>query len=119
MKIGSPDPKKLTETPAVTPRAPAAAGAAPLSATQALQAQRGGAAAAAASPTASSAASGSAQVHWSSAVADTQAPQADMDMDKVQRVKQALASGQYQVNAGAIADQLIRNATDFLDPGSR
>lgn len=118
MKIGSPDPKKLTETPAVTPRAPAAAGAAPLSATQALQAQRGGAAASP-SATASTAAGGSAQVHWSSAVADTQAPQADMDMDKVQRVKQALASGQYQVNAGAIADQLIRNATDFLDPGSR
>lgn len=42
----------------------------------------------------------------------------DMDADKVNSVRQAIADGSYQVNPGVIADKLISNARELLQ-GSR
>lgn len=39
---------------------------------------------------------------------------ADMDMDKVNAVRAAIAQGTYTVNAGAIADKLLGSAREFL-----
>lgn len=39
---------------------------------------------------------------------------ADIDMNKVEAVRTAIANGTYQVNAEAIADKLLANARDML-----
>jgi negative regulator of flagellin synthesis FlgM len=39
------------------------------------------------------------------------------DADKVQAMREAIASGRFQVNAGAIADRLIANAQELLSAG--
>ncbi len=39
---------------------------------------------------------------------------ADFDTEKVSRIAQAIRDGQFQVNAEAIADELIVNAQEFL-----
>lgn len=36
------------------------------------------------------------------------------DADKVERIRQSIADGSYQVNADAIADRLLSNAHDLL-----
>jgi negative regulator of flagellin synthesis FlgM len=42
----------------------------------------------------------------------------DFDQAKVDAVRQAIAEGRFTVNAGAIADQLISDATALLSPRS-
>ena len=48
------------------------------------------------------------------ATAMLQAADADVDVQKVAQVRQAIADGTYKVNADAIADKLIANAKDVL-----
>lgn len=43
----------------------------------------------------------------------------DFDAQKVERISQAIAKGQFTVNAEAIADKLISNAKDVLGKASR
>lgn len=40
----------------------------------------------------------------------------DFDAAKVEQIKNAIASGQFTVNAGAIADRLIADARELLKP---
>ena len=58
----------------------------------------------------------SARVQWSSDVAlgSPEASRADFDAEKVERIAQAIREGRFQVNAEAIADQLIANAQELL-----
>jgi negative regulator of flagellin synthesis FlgM len=39
------------------------------------------------------------------------------DADKVQAMREAIASGRFEINAGAIADRLIANAQELLGRG--
>lgn len=39
---------------------------------------------------------------------------ADVDMEKVNAVRAAIAQGTYKVNAGAIADKMLSGAREFL-----
>lgn len=41
--------------------------------------------------------------------------EADIDMDKVNAVRQAIEDGSYVVNAEVIADKLLSNAQELLD----
>jgi negative regulator of flagellin synthesis FlgM len=43
-----------------------------------------------------------------------EASRADFDSEKVERIAQAIRDGKFQINAEAIADQLIANAQDLL-----
>lgn len=43
----------------------------------------------------------------------------DFDAQKVDRIAQSIASGQFKINAEVIADKLISNAQDVLGKGSR
>ena len=52
------------------------------------------------------------------ALAGTEAARADFDSEKVERVAQAIRDGNFQVNAEAIADQLIANAQELLPKSS-
>lgn len=66
----------------------------------------------------------SAQVELSSSAASLQgrvpaAGEGDFDAQKVDRVAQAIAKGQFTVNAAVIADKLISNAKDVLGKNSR
>jgi len=45
-----------------------------------------------------------------------QGGEGSFDAAKVERVKQAIASGTYSINAEAIADKLIANARELLTP---
>lgn len=58
----------------------------------------------------------SARVQLSSQVrsSGSDASRADFDTDKVERIAQAIRDGKFQINAEAIADQLIANAQDLL-----
>jgi negative regulator of flagellin synthesis FlgM len=40
----------------------------------------------------------------------------DINMDKVNAVRAAIADGTYTVNPGAIADKLLSNAQEMLNP---
>jgi negative regulator of flagellin synthesis FlgM len=49
-----------------------------------------------------------------------EAAEADgMDMEKVSAVKAAIAQGTYKINAEAIADRLLANAEELLQPRQR
>lgn len=43
---------------------------------------------------------------------------AEFDADKVARISAAIASGTFKINAEVIADKLIANAQELLNPGS-
>lgn len=66
----------------------------------------------------------SAQVELSSSASGLQgrvsaAGEGDFDAQKVERISQAIASGNFKVNAEAIADKLITNAQEVLGKFSR
>jgi negative regulator of flagellin synthesis FlgM len=62
----------------------------------------------------------SARVELSSqaALSSPEASRADFDSEKVERIAQAIRDGKFQINAEAIADQLIANAQDLLPKAS-
>ena len=47
-----------------------------------------------------------------------EASRADFDSEKVERIAQAIRDGKFQINAEAIADQLIANAQELLPKAS-
>ena len=51
-------------------------------------------------------------------LAGSTAASADFDAEKVQRIAQAIATGSFKIDAGAIADKLIANAEEVLRNGS-
>ena len=63
-----------------------------------------------------SAAEPSAKVQLSSqaALGGSEASRADFDAEKVERVAREIREGRFQINAEAIADQLIANAQELL-----
>ena len=69
-----------------------------------------------AAPEPVAAAEPSARVQLSSqaAVGGSGASRADFDAGKVERIAQAIRDGKFQINAEAIADQLIANAQELL-----
>ncbi|HMO46093.1 MAG TPA: flagellar biosynthesis anti-sigma factor FlgM [Rubrivivax sp.] len=69
-----------------------------------------------AAPEPVAAAEPSARVQLSSQVraGGSDAGRADFDTDKVERIAQAIRDGKFQINAEAIADQLIANAQELL-----
>jgi negative regulator of flagellin synthesis FlgM len=97
MKIGHPADKPVT---AGTPAAVDPAKAGP--------AQAGAPAAAAADPSATVALSSTAATLLSGGAAG------EFDAEKVARMSAAIASGDFKVNAEAIADKLIANAQELL-----
>ena len=98
MKIGHPADK-----PAAAAGAPAAADAA-----KAGQAQASAATAGAADPSATVALSSTAATLLSGGASG------EFDAEKVARMSAAIASGNFKVNAEAIADKLIANAQELL-----
>ena len=48
------------------------------------------------------------------ALSASEASRADFDTEKVERIAQAIREGKFHVNAEAIADKLIANATELL-----
>lgn len=103
MKIGQP-----TDLPQLSTGSPAAS-APP----QGGGAAAAGSAAAGAQQAAGVAVSVSSQVR-SLAQAGSDAGE-EVDMDKVNAVRNAIAQGSYKVNAEAIADKLLANAQEMLD----
>ena len=95
MKIGS-----THELPAAAPAAGASRAAAP------------------AAPLAATAAVDAVDVSAAGAALVRAAGSSDFDQAKVDAVRQAIAEGRFTVNAGAIADQLISDATALLSPRS-
>ena len=45
--------------------------------------------------------------------------QGDIDVAKVRAMREAIANGTFSVNAGAVADKLLGDASDFLRPATR
>lgn len=102
MKVGQP-----ADMPKVTPQQQAGAGAAAPAKKEA------------AATAASTASSAGVAVTVSNAVRNLEQAnrtEADIDTDKVNAVRQAIADGSYVVNAEAIADKLLSNAQDMLLP---
>jgi negative regulator of flagellin synthesis FlgM len=62
----------------------------------------------------------SARVELSSqaSLSGPEANRADFDSQKVERIAQAIRDGKFQINAEAIADQLIANAQELLPKAS-
>ncbi len=52
------------------------------------------------------------------ALSAAEASRADFDSEKVERIAQAIRDGKFQINAEAIADQLIANAQELLPKAS-
>ena len=102
MKIGNPNDKPVAAPAAVAPGRTSTTGAGK---TQTAATQEAGTEA-------------STQVALSSAatqlMSGTQGVPGDFDAEKVARIAQAISDGKYQVNAGAIADQLLANAQEVL-----
>ncbi|MGL6112041.1 MAG: flagellar biosynthesis anti-sigma factor FlgM [Rubrivivax sp.] len=68
------------------------------------------------SPAPATAGEPSARVELSSqaALSGNDASRADFDVEKVERIAQAIRDGKFQVDAEAIADKLIANAQELL-----
>ena len=45
--------------------------------------------------------------------------QGDVDLAKVRAMREAIANGTFSINAGTIADKLLADAGDFLQPAAR
>ena len=45
--------------------------------------------------------------------------QGDVDMAKVRAMREAIANGTFSVNAGAIADKLLADASELINPAAR
>jgi len=71
---------------------------------------RAGASGKSASPKSSSAAAVSTSSSALAAPVDAQLSSSDFSVGKVQEVSSAIATGNYQVNAGAVADKLLASA---------
>jgi negative regulator of flagellin synthesis FlgM len=86
------------------------------SATPAVGERKSGAAATPAAPAAAAAAEPSAKVALSPTVSQLAAGGTEgvFDTAKVQRISDAIRSGQFKVNPEAIADKLIANAQELL-----
>lgn len=67
-----------------------------------------------------SAAEPSAKVQLSSqaTLGGSEASRADFDAEKVERIAREIREGRFQINAEAIADQLVANAQDLLPKSS-
>lgn len=50
----------------------------------------------------------------SAGLAASDAGEAPIDTSRVEEIKQAIAEGRFQINAGAIADRLIASAQDMI-----
>ena len=57
----------------------------------------------------------SATVQLSSTAASLMAGTPDVDLDKVNAIRQSIADGSFKIDAEAIADKLIANARELLD----
>lgn len=83
----------------------------------AAEAGRGQSAAAAASTGGKAGPEASAQIKLSSTASSLLAGVSDegsFDVEKVQRIAQAMSEGKFKVNAEAVADKLIANAQEML-----
>ena len=102
MKIGNPNDKPVA---APAPVAPGRTSTTAAGKTQTAATQEAGTEA-------------SAQVALSTAATElmsgTDAVSGDFDTEKVTRIASAISDGNYQVNAGAIADKLLANAREVL-----
>jgi len=103
MKLGSPADKPAAVSTPATPSTttPAATGGAPNPVVPPVPATE---------PSAKVALSDAA----SKLLAQDTAPSNDFDADKVARISSAIDNGTFKVDAGAIADKLIANATEVL-----
>ena len=71
-----------------------------------------------AEPVAATEPSASVQLSSQAALAGNEAGRADFDAAKVERIAREIREGRFQVNAEAIADQLIANAQELLPKSS-
>ncbi len=69
-------------------------------------------------PVAATEPSAKVQLSSQAALSGPEAIRADFDSEKVERIAQAIREGRFQINAEAIADQLIANAQDLLPKSS-
>jgi negative regulator of flagellin synthesis FlgM len=69
-------------------------------------------------PVAATEPSAKVQLSSQTALSGPEATRADFDSEKVERISQAIRDGKFQINAEAIADQLIANAQDLLPKSS-
>lgn len=63
-------------------------------------------------------AAGSAQVELSAASSALQSASADVNLERVQALRDAIRSGQLQIDAGRIADGLIESTRELLLGGA-
>jgi negative regulator of flagellin synthesis FlgM len=72
-----------------------------------------------AGPAAAPEASAKVELSAAASLLAAQGNTADFDAQKVARIAQAIRQGQFEVNAEAIADQLIAHTRDLLGPKGR
>lgn len=73
------------------------------------------------SPAAKKSGQVSEEVQLSSLASELLAPgsEAPFDVGRVEEIKQAIAQGRFNINAGAIADRLIASAKELIDSQPR
>lgn len=65
-------------------------------------------------PVAATEPSAKVQLSSQATLGSPESSRADFDSEKVERIAQAIREGKFQINAEAIADQLIANAQELL-----